>query len=116
LNHELVDRRAVFLDVVETAPDYAMFAMENPMRPGLVNVGHNAGVCIEAELWSLAPDAFGSLVAASKSPAALGTIRLKDEREVKAFLSEEYAIRSARPISAYGGWRAYLAALAEGRA
>ncbi|MFY8215104.1 MAG: allophanate hydrolase [Chthoniobacterales bacterium] len=40
MNHELLSRRATFRESVETAPDYALYALEGePPRPGLINVG-----------------------------------------------------------------------------
>lgn len=116
LNHQLTDRRAVFLESVETSPDYALYALDTkPPKPGLVNVGHMMGVSIEAEIWSLSQEAFGSFVAAVPSPMCIGTVQLKDGRAVKGFLCEEIATRKAMPISAYGGWRGYLTSLADNR-
>jgi allophanate hydrolase len=40
---------------------------------------------------------------------SIGTIRLADGRSVKGFLVEAAALDSARDISAFGGWRAYMA-------
>jgi allophanate hydrolase len=110
LNHQLVDRGAIYIETLETAPDYALFDLAgfNPPRPGLVCVGENRGVSIETEIWSLSERAFGSFVAAVPPPMTIGTIRLKDGRRVKGFLCEEYATHKAAPISAHGGWRNFL--------
>ena len=115
LNHQLVDRGALYVETVETAPDYALFALPgfNPPRPGLVCVGENKGVSIEAEIWSLGERAFGSFVAAVQPPMTIGTVRLKDGRHVKGFLCEEYRTYGAETISAHGGWRNYLNFLAQ---
>lgn len=114
LNHALTSRRAIFRESVETAPDYALFALETaPPKSGLVNVGSNSGVSIEAEVWSLTPEAFASLVDATSAPICIGTVRLKDGRELKGFLCEEHATRKAIPISAYGSWREYLNSVAK---
>jgi allophanate hydrolase len=40
---------------------------------------------------------------------AIGTVRLADGRSVKGFLVEPAAINGARDISAFGGWRAFMA-------
>lgn len=110
LNHQLTDRGAVYLETIETAPDYALFELQgmNPPRPGLVCVGENRGVSIETEIWSLCERAFGSFVAAVPPPMCIGTVRLKDGRRVKGFLCEEHATRKANPISVHGGWRNFL--------
>jgi allophanate hydrolase len=110
LNHELRDRGAIYIETVETAPDYALFCLDGfaPPRPGLVGVGESRGVSIETEIWSLSEREFGSFVAAVPAPMVIGNIRLKDGRTVKGFLCEEHVTRRAVPISAYGGWRNFL--------
>ncbi len=67
------------------------------------------GVSIEAEVWALAPEAFASLIAGISTPMCVGNVRLKDGQTIKGFLCEEYATRKATPISAFGGWRGFLA-------
>ncbi|HVE16560.1 MAG TPA: allophanate hydrolase [Chthoniobacterales bacterium] len=110
LNHQLLDRGAIYIETIETSPDYALFDLAgfNPPRPGLVCIGDNRGVAIETEIWSLSERAFGSFVAAVPPPMAIGNVRLKDGRRVKGFLCENYATHGAEPISAFGGWRNYL--------
>ena len=41
---------------------------------------------------------------------SIGTITRADGRTVKGFLCESSAIRDARDVTEYGGWRAYRAA------
>ena len=53
--------------------------------------------------------AFGKFVAAIPPPLGIGTIRLADGRGVKGFVVEPVAVEGARDISAYGGWRAFMA-------
>jgi allophanate hydrolase len=110
LNHQLLDRGAIYIETVETTSDYALFDLAgfNPPRPGLVCIGENRGVSIETEIWSLSERAFGSFVAAVPPPMTIGNVRLKDGRRVKGFLCEEFATHGAEPISAHGGWRNYL--------
>ena len=52
---------------------------------------------------------FGQFVAAIPPPLSIGTVRLADGRGVKGFLVEPAAIDGARDISAFGGWRAFMA-------
>ena len=49
------------------------------------------------------------VVAAIPPPLSIGTIRLADGRNVKGFIVEPAALEGARDISAFGGWRAYMA-------
>jgi allophanate hydrolase len=54
--------------------------------------------------------AFGSFVAEVPAPLAIGTVMLEDGTTVKGFVAEPRALAGAQDITAFGGWRAYLAA------
>jgi allophanate hydrolase len=54
---------------------------------------------------------FGDFVAGIPSPLGIGTIELEDGSTVQGFLCESYATASARDITSFGGWRAYLKSL-----
>jgi allophanate hydrolase len=42
-------------------------------------------------------------------PLSIGTLTLPDGRKLKGFLAEAAATHGARDISAFGGWRAFMA-------
>jgi allophanate hydrolase len=110
LNGELRALGARLLERTQTAPEYRLYALtdKSPPRPGLVRAAAR-GKAIEVEVWALSVAGFGRLVADVPSPLTIGTLRLADGREAKGFLCEAEAIKTAKDISAYGGWRAYLA-------
>ena len=95
-----------------TASDYRLYALPDttPAKPGLVRVGTGDGAAIATEIWSLDPEGFGRFVAAIPSPLGIGTLRFADGTTAKGFLAEAEAVRTARDISSFGGWRAFLAA------
>ena len=67
------------------------------------------GSSIELEVWALPAAAFGQFVAAIPPPLSIGTVRLADGRGVKGFIVEPTAVNGARDISAFNGWRAFMA-------
>ncbi|MBR0794473.1 allophanate hydrolase [Bradyrhizobium jicamae] len=110
LNGELTALDARLLEETVTAPDYKLYALDTtPPKPGMLRVEAGAGRAIRLELWAMSPAAFGTFVAAIPPPLSIGTIRLADGREAKGFIVEPVAIDRARDISAYGGWRAFMA-------
>jgi allophanate hydrolase len=110
LNSELQALGGRLLEETATAPDYKLYALETtPPKPGMLRVERGAGSAITLELWALSPAAFGKFVAAIPPPLSIGTVRLSDGREAKGFLVEPAAINGARDISAFGGWRAFMA-------
>ncbi|MCS3453326.1 allophanate hydrolase [Bradyrhizobium elkanii] len=110
LNHELTTLDARLLQETVTAPDYRLYALDTtPPKPGMLRIEAGAGASIKLELWAMSPAAFGKFVAAIPPPLSIGTIRLADGRQAKGFIVEPAAIHGAKDISAYGGWRAFMA-------
>jgi allophanate hydrolase len=109
LNRELTASGARFLEESATAADYRLFLLPGaPAKPGLLRVD-GGGAAIAVELWAMPAEGFGRFVANVPPPLAIGTLTLADGRAVKGFLVEAAATAGARDISAFGGWRAFVA-------
>jgi allophanate hydrolase len=61
-------------------------------------------------VWELTERAFGDFVARVPAPMTIAMTRLSDGSLVKGFSCEPYALKGAREISQFGGWRAFRAA------
>jgi len=110
LNGELRMLGGRLIEQAITAPDYKLYALPTtPPKPGMLRVDAGQGAPIELEVWALAASAFGAFVAAIPPPLSIGTIRLADGRNVKGFLVEAAGLEGARDITAFGGWRTYMA-------
>ena len=116
LNPAITGLGGRFLEATRTAPDYRLFALPGgpPARPGLLRVAQD-GASIALELWALTPEGLGTLLSQIPSPLGLGKLRLADGREVTGFLAEAAGLEGAEDISAFGGWRSYLAGSAPGQ-
>jgi allophanate hydrolase len=110
LNRELTASGARFLEESATAKDYRLFLLPGgaPAKPGLLRVD-GGGAAIAVEIWAMPAEEFGRFVARVPPPLAIGTLALADGRAVKGFLVEAAATAGARDISAFGGWRAFMA-------
>ncbi len=111
LNVQLTDRNAVLVEKTQTARQYRLYALANtqPPKPGLVKT--DDGESIEVELWDIPLARFGEFVAEIPAPLGIGTLALADGRHVKGFICEPLALRDAKDITAFGGWRNYIAAI-----
>jgi allophanate hydrolase len=110
LNGELKDLGGRLLEATATAPDYKLYALDTtPAKPGMLRVEAGTGASMALEVWALSAAAFGKFVAAVPPPLSIGTVRLADGRGVKGFIVEPADISGARDISAFGGWRAFMA-------
>ncbi len=110
LHWQLSSRGARPIATTRTAPGYRLFAMagSNPPKPALVCDAATAAA-IEVEVYELSEAAFGSFVAEVPPPLAIGTVALADGTSVKGFVAEPRATAGATEITAWGGWRAWLA-------
>jgi allophanate hydrolase len=110
LNRELVARGATLLRAARTAPSYRLYALgTTPPKPGLKRV-RNGGQAIEVEVWNMPSAQVGRFLIGIPSPLALGQLELDDGSWVTGFVCEPWALAGATDITAYGGWRAYVAA------
>lgn len=113
LNHQLTDLGGYWLETCHSAAHYRLYALADGRRPALVAgrvLPVASGSAIELELWALPKAAWADLLAQVSAPLGLGTVQLADGRRVAGFICEPVALEGARDITAYGGWRAYLAA------
>ena len=109
LNHELLNRGALFVASTTTASNYRLFALANttPPKPGLMR--SDSGAPIQLELWDMPITEFGSFVAGVAAPLGIGTVRLADGTDVKGFICESAGLDHAVDITRFGGWANYLA-------
>ncbi|MGQ0751289.1 MAG: allophanate hydrolase [Betaproteobacteria bacterium] len=108
LHGQLAARGARLRAVTRTAANYRLYALNGvePPKPGLARA--DGGAAIAVEVYDLPADAVGPLLAEIPPPLGLGTIELSDGSWVKGFICEPGALRGARDITAFGGWRAYV--------
>ena len=112
LNHQLIDCGAYFIKKTNTTADYRLYALSGgpPYRPGLVHVEAN-GAKINVEVWAMPVSEWGDFIAGIPAPLCVGQVQLQDGETVSGFLCEAYVTATARDISCFGGWRAYLHAI-----
>ena len=110
LNGQLVSRGARLVERTTSSPHYRLYALAGgpPERPGMVRVA-DGGCRIEVEVWELPGAEVGSFLAGIPAPLGLGKVELADGRRETGFICEPCGLDGATDISAFGGWRAYLA-------
>ena len=113
LNSQLTERGATLREATQTAPHYRLFALPNttPPKPGLQRASaYESGAPIAVEVWDVPLDAVGSFLALIPAPLGLGSLELADGRWVHGFICEGHALATARDVTAFGGWRAFMQA------
>lgn len=110
LNGQLTSRGGRLVAAVRSAPEYKFYALPGgpPYRPGMVRVAEGGGA-VEMEIWELPAREFGTFVAGIPAPLGIGGVKLMDGTWVQGFVCEAAAETGAEDITAFGGWRGYLA-------
>ena len=112
LHGQLLERGCRLLERTQTSPAYRLVALPatTPPKPGLARVNDDQiGHAIALEVYEMPIDQVGSFLALIPPPLGLGSVQLADGRWVKGFICEPAALVGATDISAFRGWRAYLA-------
>jgi allophanate hydrolase len=113
LNGQLTERGARYVRTTTTAPAYRLYALPGVSNGGIAKPGmlrvRDGGAAIEVELWEMPLAAYGDFVGQVPPPLGIGTLTLADGAHVQGFLCESIALDEALDITAFGGWRAYLA-------
>ncbi len=112
LNWQLLERGACLLERTRSAAAYKLYALAGgpPRRPAMVrDSGH--GAAIEVEIWQIPLSELGSFVAEIPPPLGIGKVEVEGGRWLPGFICEGSGIAGAEDISAFGGWRAWLASL-----
>nr|MDT0664931.1 hypothetical protein [Micromonospora sp. DSM 115978] len=111
LNDELVRTGAHLVSRTRTTADYRLFAIpaagSGPRRPGLVRVSVG-GAAIDAEIWRMPATAVGPFLTGVPAPLAVGTVDTEFGRTL-GFVCEAVGTQAAEDVTAFGGWRRYLA-------
>ena len=110
LNYQLIERNARFVRKCRTHREYRLYALSNtnPCKPGLIRVNGSQGPGIEIEIWAIPNEHLSSFVNLISSPLTIGNILLDDGQSVKGFLVEPSGTETAKDITQFGGWKAYL--------
>lgn len=108
LNGQLLARGGRLLQATHSAPRYRLYALPDGKRPAMVR-DEPEGDAIAVEVWEIPSAEVGSLLAAIPAPLGLGQIELADGRWVTGFICEAGGLGAATEITAWGGWRQWLA-------
>jgi gamma-glutamylcyclotransferase (GGCT)/AIG2-like uncharacterized protein YtfP len=99
---------AEFVEAVRTAPLYRIHSI-NDVHPAMFEV-ESGGVSVDGELYRVPEDIWRRVEAGEPPHLYRGPVQLEDGRVVTGILYPRDRIQAThRDISAYGGWRRYVA-------
>jgi len=107
LNHNMLDAGARFVQETSTAPLYRLWSIAD-RYPGMIR-SQEGGEGIAVELWAVDAAGLVRILEGEPPGLAVGRVRLSDGSYVLGVLAEPYLVEGQIEITAFGGWRAYLA-------
>lgn len=111
LNAQLSDRGGYLVRRGTTSDNYRLYALPDNKRPALIRDTEN-GQSIEVEVWSVPTHTVGSFMQGVLPPLGIGSVELSDGNWVNGFIAEPLSTTGSTEITAFGGWKGYVAARA----
>lgn len=109
LNPNMAAAGAAFVRETTTEPAYRLWSV-NDDHPAMIRVSDGTGVRVAVEVWSVPAAGLASILLSEPPGLSVGKVRLDDGSIVLGVLGEPALVEGQREITAYGGWRAYVAA------
>ena len=108
LNHNMVAAKATFVREAMTEPAYRLWTI-NDEHPAMLRVTDGTGGKVSVEVWSVPTVGLAGILLSEPPGLCIGKVRLEDGSIVLGVLGEPALVEGQREITAYGGWRSYLA-------
>jgi carbamate kinase len=108
LNANMMAAKATFVRETTTEPAYRLWTI-NDEHPAMLRVTDGTGVKVAVEVWSVPAEGLASILLSEPPGLCIGKVRLEDGTVVLGVLGEPALVEKHREITAYGGWRSYLA-------
>ena len=108
LNPNMLAVGAAFVREDETAACYRIWSIGD-RHPAMLRTP-GAGTRVALELWDVPAAGLATILQNEPPGLAIGKVLLKDGSIVLGVLGEPFLCEGQREITAFGGWRAYVAA------
>lgn len=109
LNSNLLVLGAAFIRETATEPAYRLWSIQD-RHPAMVRVSAG-GVAVAVEVWAVPPAGLADILSQEPPGLTIGKVRLADSSKVLGVLGEPVLCEGQKEITAFGGWRAYVASL-----
>ncbi len=108
LNPNMMAAKATFVRETMTESTYRLWTI-NDVHPAMLRVTDGTGVKVAVEVWSVPTVGLAGILLNEPPGLCIGKVRLEDGSIVLGVLGEPALIEGHQEITAYGGWRSYLA-------
>ena len=107
LNPNLLHVGATFVREDATEPCYRLFSIDDRHPAMLRTPGQGGAVAVE--VWDVPMEGLAKVLQSEPPGLCIGKVALADGAIVLGVLGEPFLCEGRRDITAFGGWRAYMA-------
>lgn len=107
LNGNMLAAGATFVREAKTDAYYRCWSVKDD-HPAMIRTKEKASE-IDVEIWEVSPEGLAGILAKEPAELCIGKVMLNDGSEVLGVLGEPWAVEDEKDITAYGGWRNYMA-------
>jgi len=108
LNPNMVAAKATFVREAKTESTYRLWTI-NDEHPAMLRVTDGTGTKVAVEVWSVPASGLVGILLNEPPGLCIGKVLLEDGSVVLGVLGEPALVEGHREITAYGGWRSYVA-------
>jgi len=109
LNPTLLAADGQWVHDATTEPSYRLWSIGD-RHPAMVRVS-SGGAAVAVEVWSIPAPAVAQILENEPEGLTIGRVRLDDGSVVLGVIGEPAICEGQKEITAFGGWRAYIATL-----
>lgn len=107
LNSNMLAAGADFVREAKTDAHYRCWSFQDD-HPAMIRTRKTAAE-IDVEIWSVSAEGLAGILAKEPAGLCIGKVWLNDGSEVLGVLGEPWVVEGEKDITAYGGWRNYIA-------
>jgi Gamma-glutamyl cyclotransferase, AIG2-like len=103
---------ATFVREDHTVAAYRLWTI-NDDHPAMIRVTDGSGTAVAVEVWDVPDHGLAGILLQEPPGLSIGKVTLSNGDEVLGVLGEPALVEGQTEITAFGGWRAYIATVEE---
>lgn len=107
LNGNMLAAGATFVREAKTDAYYRCWSIKDD-HPAMIRTKEPTAE-IDVEIWAVSAQGLADILAKEPAGLCIGKVQLNDGSEVLGVLGEPWVVEGEKDITAYGGWRNYIA-------
>ncbi|WP_317856324.1 glutamyl-tRNA amidotransferase [Chakrabartyella piscis] len=112
LEPNMIAAKAIFQKEAKTEKTYRLWSI-NDIHPAMIRVAKEdtTAISVDLEVWSVPKEGLADILLNEPAGLSIGKVKLDSGEVVLGVLGEPELVVGMKEISAFGGWRKYIATI-----